>query len=206
MAIVGLVLAVIFPLVGLIVSIIALKQTRKTGQGGHGLALAGIIVSAALMLMVVLGVLFAFVLMNSSGIQGKSRDTQRKTDIIALQSHVETYYAENGHYPTYAQLNDSSWRDTNMKGLDPEALTDPDGNSIGSIAATAGPKTYGYVPTHDDGSLCAATGIANDDNCTKYTLIAVLESPQTDGSLIYTKSSEDLANPSIEKVDSSTTD
>jgi hypothetical protein len=44
-AVLSLVLAFVFSPAGLVLGIVALRQIRKTGEGGHGLALAGIIVS-----------------------------------------------------------------------------------------------------------------------------------------------------------------
>ena len=46
-AILGIIGAVIFWPAGLILSALALKKIKKTGNGGHGLALAGLIVSIA---------------------------------------------------------------------------------------------------------------------------------------------------------------
>jgi|HubBroStandDraft_5_1064220.scaffolds.fasta_scaffold532758_2 hypothetical protein len=43
LAIVGFILAFVVTLAGIIVSAIALKQIKQTGEGGHGLALAGVI-------------------------------------------------------------------------------------------------------------------------------------------------------------------
>jgi hypothetical protein len=58
LGIVGLILAFVFQLAGLICSIIALSQSRRAGYK-NGIALAGIIVSAAL---IVLGIIAAIVL------------------------------------------------------------------------------------------------------------------------------------------------
>lgn len=55
MAIVGFVLAFVVSLAGLIVSIIALSQIKKTGERGRGLALAGVIISA---LSIVFGIIW----------------------------------------------------------------------------------------------------------------------------------------------------
>ncbi|WNY33058.1 DUF4190 domain-containing protein [Curtobacterium flaccumfaciens] len=55
MAIVGFVLAFVVNIAGLVVSIIALSQIKKTGERGRGLALAGVIISA---LSVVFGILW----------------------------------------------------------------------------------------------------------------------------------------------------
>jgi hypothetical protein len=57
LGIVGLILAFVFQLAGLICSIIALSQSRRAGYK-NGIALAGIIVSAAL---IVLGIIAAIV-------------------------------------------------------------------------------------------------------------------------------------------------
>ncbi len=46
LAIVGFILAFVVNIGGLVVSIIALSQIKKTGERGHGLALAGVIISA----------------------------------------------------------------------------------------------------------------------------------------------------------------
>ena len=43
LAIIALVGAFVIPLAGIIVGFIALGQIKKTGEGGHGLALAGVI-------------------------------------------------------------------------------------------------------------------------------------------------------------------
>jgi len=54
MAIISLVLAFAFAPAGLILGFIARKQIKERGEGGAGLALAGIIISA---LQIVLGIL-----------------------------------------------------------------------------------------------------------------------------------------------------
>jgi hypothetical protein len=51
MAIFALVFAFIFPLVGLILGFIALSKIKKTGEGGRGLAIAALIISALLFLV-----------------------------------------------------------------------------------------------------------------------------------------------------------
>ena len=46
LALVGFILSFFVPIVGLILSIIGKKQIKETGEGGNGLATAGIIISA----------------------------------------------------------------------------------------------------------------------------------------------------------------
>jgi prepilin-type N-terminal cleavage/methylation domain-containing protein len=146
---------------------------------------AGFTIVELLIVIVVIGILATLVIVTFSGIQQKGRDTQRKTDINALQSHVESYYAQNGFYPSFGQLSDPAWRSTNLKGLDPEALKDPKGASLGSAASTTSSFAYGYQATHDDGTACPTSGTTDDNSCTKYTLTAAQEATST----VYTKAS-----------------
>lgn len=106
---------------------------------------------------------------NSSFASG-AEDTERQTDIKALHAQLEAYYAMKGTYPTLANLNDSTWRATNMKGLDKEALRDPKGTGY-TIAASAAKNTYSYTVSSDTGKPCD-NNTGND--CTFYTLQATL--------------------------------
>lgn len=137
----------------------------------------GFTIVELLIVIVVIGILATLVIVTFAGIQQKARDTQRKTDINALDSHIEAFYASTGSYPTYAQLTDATWRGTNMKGLDPATLVDPKGNSIANSNAVVGTYTYGYTAFHDDGTTAcsSATTADNDTACTKFTVSAALE-------------------------------
>jgi hypothetical protein len=105
------------------------------------------------------------------GVSSKSRDTERTTDIKALHSHAEVYFAQNGMYPTLANMNDASWRAVNMKGLDDEALRDPQGNSK-VLVGTPAKNVYAYTATNAQGAACNNTS----QPCMLYTLTATLES------------------------------
>jgi hypothetical protein len=56
MAIAGFVLAFLFWPLGLIFSGIAMSETKRTGKGGYGLALAGLILSLLALLIVIIAV------------------------------------------------------------------------------------------------------------------------------------------------------
>ena len=137
----------------------------------------GFTIVELLIVIVVIGILATLVIVTFTGIQQKARNSQRQTDINALDSHIEAYYAESGNYPTLANLNDSTWRGTNMKGLDPEALKDPKA-TVDTIAAGAGSATqYGYAVT--------PAGCDNSTTmCDAFVLTATLEPSGT-----YTKQS-----------------
>lgn len=65
MAIVALVLAFIVPLVGAILGHVALGQIKRTGESGHGLALAGVIIGWVFTAIAAIAILFYVVAMVS---------------------------------------------------------------------------------------------------------------------------------------------
>ena len=126
----------------------------------------GFTIVELLIVIVVIGILAALVVTTFSGIQQKARDKERQTDIGALHSQLEAYYAQNGSYPAMSDINDNSnpsWRSTNMKGLDPEALKDPKGTNPPALAAAPTDSTYGYA---------ALPANCTSATCTSYTLTA----------------------------------
>ena len=66
----------------------------------------GFTIVELLIVIVVIGILAALVITTFTGIQQKARDTERETDIKALQGQIEAYYAQNGNYPTRTNVND----------------------------------------------------------------------------------------------------
>jgi type II secretion system protein G len=138
-------------------------MTRKLNQKGFTIV-------ELLIVIVVIGILAALVITTFTGIQQKARNTERNTDVKALHGQVEAYYAQNGKYPTLANLNDSTWRGTNMKGLDQEALKDPKSGSY-TLAAAAAANVYSYDVKASDDTACDNSA----KDCAKYTLTATLE-------------------------------
>ena len=62
LAIVGFILSFFVTVAGLVVSIIALRQIKQTGEGGHGLALAGVIIGAVFTAFWIIYIIFVIVL------------------------------------------------------------------------------------------------------------------------------------------------
>jgi len=136
---------------------------------------SGFTIVELLIVIVVIGILATLVIVTFSGIQQKGRNSQRQTDINALQSHVEAYYASAGSYPTASMINDDAWRAKNMKGLDVEALKDPKGTTKLAGAATA--TAYGYAPLVGASTACTETGTGDTRtaDCDNYSLTAKQE-------------------------------
>lgn len=137
---------------------------------------SGFTIVELLIVIVVIGILAALVVTTFSGIQRKARDSERQTDINAVHSQVEAYYAQNGRYPTNANLDDDTFVTAQLKGLDVNALRDPKGadNNVADAAA-ANVYAYAVTPAGCDNSTT---------DCTGYVLTATLEGGGT-----YTKQS-----------------
>lgn len=112
----------------------------------------------------------------------KSKDVERQTDIHALQSHAEAFYAQHGFYPTLADLQDSSFTAKYMKGLPAAAFVDPDQTS-GTIQAVSGqsPPRYGYTASGSNTALCRNTAKTtirydepSDNGCDAFVVSATL--------------------------------
>lgn len=128
----------------------------------------GFTIVELLIVIVVIGILAALVITTFTGIQQKARNTERETDIKALQGQIEAYYAQKGKYPTLDNMNDTTFRSDNMKGLDAEALKDPKG-SAQQLVATPAANSYAYATDPAD-----CTNDSGND-CTGYTLTATYE-------------------------------
>ena len=142
----------------------------------------GFTIVELLIVIVVIGILAGLVITTFTGIQQRARNTERETDVKAIHGQVEAYYAQNGKYPTLANLNDSTWRAANMKGLDAEALKDPKGTAQTLVAAPAA-NDYAYAVFMSDGTT-ACTNVADGTaDCAVYTLTGTKE-----GGGVYSKS------------------
>ena len=138
---------------------------------------SGFTIVELLIVIVVIGILMTLVIVTFTGIQQKARNTKRTNDIKIFHSQVEAYFAQNAKYPSLSQINDSTWRGTNLKGIDPDTFKEPrwtnaaacTSNGTPILAAAVSDTCYGYTVTP-----------ANCDNaaggdCTGYTLTANLE-------------------------------
>lgn len=133
---------------------------------------SGFTIVELLIVIVVIGILAAIVITTFTGVQKKGRDADRKTDINSLYGQIEVYFAENSRYPTLGNMNDGTFRSTNMKGLSDDALQDPSGTAATLVAAPAA-NSYSYAVT----PAGCDNGAGGD--CTGFTLTATLESGGT---------------------------
>lgn len=134
---------------------------------------SGFTIVELLIVIVVIGILAAIVITTFTGVQKKGRDADRKSDINSMYGQVEVYFAEQGKYPTLANMNDSAFRSASMKGLSDDALTDPKGSGA-TLVGTPAANSYAYAVTP---AGCDNTATGGD--CLGFTLTATLESGGT---------------------------
>ncbi len=146
---------------------ISLKQKSK-----------GFTIVELLIVIVVIAILATLVIVTFTGIQQRARDSKRQTDVNALDAHLEAFYADNGYYPSLADLQDPTFVSGQLKGLDPSALTDPKGGAMydsGTSTPTAGKYAYNYDTT----GCTNTTKTSSSNQCTGFTLSANLEGSTT---------------------------
>lgn len=167
LAIVGLILAFFFPFVGLILSIVALNQIKKRNEGGKGLAVAGTILSAVLLVLEIITIIALSILFFFS-FQDTAKSMAAEDNVNALHSQLELYYEDAQNYPSFAQLNDPAWRDLNMSGLNPDVFSgEYTSTQLGSQPTQ---DVIAYQPTAEDGGACDGEAIS----CSQYTLLVGL--------------------------------
>lgn len=133
----------------------------------------GFTIIELLIVIIVIGILALLVYTSFNNVTRDARNRERETDVKALHSSLEAYYAQNGVYPTLANVNDSTWRSTNLRGFDSAALQDPQGSAETLVAAPAA-DVYAYDVSDDSGNACD-NGAAGGTDCTQYTITATLE-------------------------------
>lgn len=131
MAALGLALSVFVPPAGLVLSIIGLRQIKKTGEGGRGLAIAGLVISAIFMVVASLAIILALMAVPKMG--QVARDTERKNDLAVLQSKLEEHRLAKGYYPS----------GLDELAVEPHFLKDPDPDQF-----------YSYMPMPADCTKC----------------------------------------------------
>ena len=124
-------------------------------------------------------ILASFIASKYTAVSQAHRDDTRKNDITSLQLGIQSYWAQTGNFPSVAQMDSATFRNSSLNKLDTRAAQDPRWNSHNKYCARAGTLTfedsiiphvgcYGYVATP---AGCDNKAVA----CTGYSLNAHLE-------------------------------
>ncbi len=146
LAIASLILAFLFPIVGLPLGIAALVTISKNpAVKGKGLAIAGVILSTLSIIITVIMVILAMTALNS--VKSSATDTMKMADVKELQAALELYKADKGGYPMAPQAG-LKLGDVGSKGLTSNGFTDDTAKGtvyMGVITAPYGGGTYEYM-------------------------------------------------------------
>jgi len=156
-AVIGLILAIILPPIGVVVSFIAKSKAKTTGTKSI-LAVVGIIIGSILSLVILIIFIFGFLSGTQMAVKEKAYDNERRIDVKFLGNSVKQYVQQTGKFPeTLDDLKD-------VQGINQEDLE----------AAIIDPKgfSYSYGPT--------PAGCTNEaKTCTGYQVYAVSSTGQT---------------------------
>lgn len=126
-----------------------------------------------IVIMTILGILFAILFIFIPDSQLRGRDKERETDISALRGRLEEVYQDTGAYPS--QITSSTFA-----RLDPETLKAPNGVVVSSNStvaneaaarSTTNPTKTGAQYTY------TAYPTSCNNNCVGYILKAYIEKP-----------------------------
>lgn len=98
LAIVSLVLAFFIPLAGLITALTAMSQIKKRGEGGKGIATAGLIISIVV-LITHIGLILMIVILTVVNLGDTRRDNIREADAKRLVAQIEDDYTSKDSRP-----------------------------------------------------------------------------------------------------------
>lgn len=149
----------------------------------------GFTIVELLIIIVVIAILVAIILATHSGIEVKTNNNTRQADIQYLQTQLETYDSQNGHYPSLTDINSVSWRDKNMPGFNTSKMIDPSSDQTTAdahLSPSPAADIYSYQVTDSNGNSCES----DDTNCAQYTLTATYQG-KDDGSKTYVKQNID---------------
>lgn len=159
LAVWGLVLAILLWPVGLVVSLVALRRVRRSGDQGWGMAAAGVALSAGLGLISVIAL--AWFVATSGITEQWAREREQRAVVQEVRAAVDDVAAaltrqheETGAWPASVRGLDVSPDDVQVEAYRDGDLICVEGATNGAVASTADGETV-------DGLRCADRGFAS---------------------------------------------
>lgn len=132
----------------------------------------GFTIVELVIVIAVIGILFAISLSIFANPGQEGRDVERQTDMKALASLLEAHYEQHGEYPSIAMIEAGQLGNTGSA-----IIVAPDDESSSSLHATSSPtkSQYGYLTYTADMTPCT-----NEPDCgRKFALFWLNEAEQT---------------------------
>src|ERR1035437_1702043 len=97
-----------------------------------------------LVVVAIIGLLSSVVMASLNSARIKARDAKRAEDIHQIQTAVEMYYNDNGHYPN----SSGAWASFDSPSYSPQAIVSPAAANLAAalkpyIGYTSDPKSLG---------------------------------------------------------------
>lgn len=141
----------------------------------------------ALVIVCILGTIF---LSKFGEVRQNNRNEQRKSDVVAIQTAIDTYKATNSKYPSLSQINNPAFRKESLRTLNDNYIKDPVWSKTNTLCSANGLPIFQSSTTPSSGCYGYAVSPTGCDNtaitCTSYSLVTNIEPGQT-----YTKVSSD---------------
>lgn len=156
LAIAAIILAFLFPLIGLILGIVALSSIKKSGEKGRGLAIASIVVSLLIMLS---GIAIGYMLYNSAtkSLKDAGINVDTKSNTVTVNKDGESVsIGENAKLPSDVPIYEPSDVVASLKNGDNSysaTLLSPDSISKVTEYYTAELPKNGWQTSDDTSSL-----------------------------------------------------
>jgi len=106
--------------------------------------------------------------MTTSDIMLRLADSDREFELGLIQSHFVRYGTANNTYPTLAEANDPTWRQTYIPYIQDSSMSDTD-SKTSQFANKTTKGQYAYIPTGPNGEPCDAV----ETQCAHFSLTAV---------------------------------
>lgn len=150
----------------------------------------GFTIVELLVVIAIIAILAAVVTVTYNGVQARTRDAKRKSDIANIIKALELYYDDNGSYPIASGTNSSvntswyssdttSWNTfkTTLANATSALPTDPS-NKAGNVTSSASALNYAYFG-FNSASYCGAA--AGQGYIIVYRLESSSKEQKTDG-------------------------
>ncbi len=124
-----------------------------------------------LIVIVIIGILALLIIPNITSAPKKARDTQRKTDLKAIQKGLEEYFVSNNAYPTQVSAANVTTALTSLTSGNPPVIktmpADPKNTGVFVYQYTSADGTaYTLHGCLENGGETVGGPVTNDTNCT----------------------------------------